>query len=59
MAKSIPAATVKAMLADGNEIALLDVREAGQYADGHPFFAVPLAKGHHLPPRAGAYGVAD
>lgn len=43
MAKSIPAATVKAMLSDGAEIALLDVREAGQYADGHPFFAVPVA----------------
>ena len=43
MAKSFPAATVKAMLADGKEIALLDVREAGQYADGHPFFAVPVA----------------
>ena len=43
MAKSFPAATVKAMLADGREIALLDVREAGQYADGHPFFAVPVA----------------
>jgi rhodanese-related sulfurtransferase len=43
MAKSIPAATVKKMLSDGEEIALLDVREAGQYADGHPFFAVPVA----------------
>jgi rhodanese-related sulfurtransferase len=43
MAKSFPAATVKAMLSDGGEIALLDVREAGQYADGHPFFAVPVA----------------
>ena len=43
MAKAIPAPTVKAMLSDGEEIALLDVREAGQYADGHPFFAVPLA----------------
>lgn len=43
MAKAIAAPTVKAMLSDGEEIALLDVREAGQYADGHPFFAVPLA----------------
>lgn len=43
MAKMIPAAAVKAMLSDGEEIALLDVREAGQYADGHPFFAVPVA----------------
>lgn len=43
MAKAIPAGTVKKMLSDGEEIALLDVRETGQYADGHPFFAVPLA----------------
>ena len=43
MAKTISPATVKAMLSDGGEIALLDVREAGQYADGHPFFAVPVA----------------
>ena len=43
MAKSFPPATVKSMLSDGGEIALLDVREAGQYADGHPFFAVPVA----------------
>jgi len=43
MAKAIPARTVKTMLSDGDEIALLDVRETGQYADGHPFFAVPLA----------------
>lgn len=42
MAKSLSAKTVKAMLSDGKEIALLDVREAGQYADGHPFFAVPV-----------------
>ncbi len=43
MAKAITARTVKMMLSDGEEMALLDVREAGQYADGHPFFAVPLA----------------
>jgi len=43
MAKAIPAGTVKTMLSDGEEIALLDARETGQYADGHPFFAVPLA----------------
>ena len=42
MAKSFPAATVKTMLSDGKEIALLDVRETGHYAEGHPFFAVPL-----------------
>jgi rhodanese-related sulfurtransferase len=29
-------------LHDGQEIALLDVREAGQFGEGHPFFAIPL-----------------
>jgi rhodanese-related sulfurtransferase len=43
MVKAISARSVKSMLSDEEEIALLDVREAGQYADGHPFFAVPLA----------------
>jgi len=38
----IDAPTVKAWLSDGGEIALLDVREAGQFGEGHPFFAVPL-----------------
>ncbi len=32
----------KPLLTDGGEIAFLDVRESGQYAAGHPFFAVPL-----------------
>jgi len=38
----IDAPTLKAWLSDGGEIALLDVREAGQFGEGHPFFAVPL-----------------
>jgi rhodanese-related sulfurtransferase len=33
---------LKAWLSDGREIALLDVREHGQYGMGHLFFAVPL-----------------
>ncbi len=33
---------VKTRLTSGGEIALLDVREHGQYGDGHPFFAVAL-----------------
>jgi rhodanese-related sulfurtransferase len=34
---------VRAMIRDGGEIALLDVREEGVFADrGHPFFAVSL-----------------
>ena len=43
MATLIDARTLKTWLSDGGEIALLDVREQGQYAAGHPFFAVPLA----------------
>jgi len=38
----VDASTVRAWLNDEAEIALLDVREAGQFGEGHPFFAVPL-----------------
>ncbi|MET3926666.1 rhodanese-like domain-containing protein [Devosia sp. 2618] len=31
---------LKTALSDGGEIALLDVREHGQYGEGHPFFSV-------------------
>ena len=34
---------LKSWLSDGDEIALIDVREHGQYGEGHLFFAVPLA----------------
>ena len=34
--------TLKPLLTDGDEIAFLDVREHGQYGEGHPFFSVPL-----------------
>jgi rhodanese-related sulfurtransferase len=34
--------TLKSWLSDGAEIALLDVREPGQFGEAHPFFAVPL-----------------
>lgn len=37
----IPAPTLKQMLHDGDEMCLLDVREAGQHGAGHPFLAVP------------------
>lgn len=40
---SVSAATLRAWLSDGAEIALLDVREAGQFGEGHPFFAIPAA----------------
>ncbi|WP_069264035.1 rhodanese-like domain-containing protein [Paraburkholderia nodosa] len=42
MSNRIQAATLKRWLHDGNEIALFDVREHGQYGEGHPFYAVPL-----------------
>src|SRR4030081_386317 len=42
MAADVDAATLKACLSDGPEIAVLDTREYGQYGMGHLFFAVPL-----------------
>jgi rhodanese-related sulfurtransferase len=42
MAAPTDARTVKSWLAGADEIALLDVREYGQYGEGHPFFAVSL-----------------
>jgi len=42
MAGSIDAPTLKGWLAENGEIALLDVREAGQFGEEHLFFAVPL-----------------
>lgn len=43
MAGIVTPAEVKAWLSDGEEIALGDVRENGQFGDGHPFFAISLA----------------
>lgn len=37
----VSATDLKTMLTDTNEIALLDVREHGQYGEGHPFFSIP------------------
>jgi rhodanese-related sulfurtransferase len=42
MAADIDARTLKTWLSDAGEIALLDVREAGQFGEGHLFFAIPL-----------------
>jgi rhodanese-related sulfurtransferase len=42
MIEQIDAGTVKAWLAEGREFAFLDVRERGQFGEGHPLFAVPL-----------------
>ncbi|MBK0326204.1 hypothetical protein I5535_02735 [Rhodobacteraceae bacterium F11138] len=36
----VTAASVKKMLSGSGEIAFLDVREHGQYGEGHPFFSV-------------------
>ncbi|MCY0093836.1 rhodanese-like domain-containing protein [Hoeflea ulvae] len=40
--RSIPAIEARALLHGGQEIAFLDVREAGQFVEGHPLFAIPL-----------------
>src|SRR3984893_3243529 len=42
MAADVDAATLKAWLSDGSEIAVLDTREHVQYGMAHLFFAVPL-----------------
>ncbi|HSI60309.1 MAG TPA: rhodanese-like domain-containing protein [Ideonella sp.] len=42
MTKLLTPAQVKAGLHDGEEIALLDVREQGQFGEAHLFYAVPL-----------------
>ncbi|WP_442875147.1 rhodanese-like domain-containing protein [Cupriavidus sp. P-10] len=42
MTHTIDAATLRNWLNDGQSLALFDVREHGQYGEGHPFFAVPL-----------------
>src|SRR6476660_2966446 len=40
--RRVDAREVKAWLSDGDEIAVLDVREHGQYGEAHLFFAVSL-----------------
>jgi rhodanese-related sulfurtransferase len=42
LADRIAAEVLKPQLTDGREIAFLDVREHGQYGEGHPFFSVPM-----------------
>ena len=39
--RQIDAATLRAWLTDGAEIALLDAREEGEFGTAHPFWAVP------------------
>ena len=40
--RAISAGTARAWLNDADEVAFFDVREAGQFGEAHPFFAVPL-----------------
>lgn len=40
--KQISATRLKSMLHDGGEIALIDVREAGQFGESHLLFATPI-----------------
>lgn len=51
--KQLTASALKPLLTDGSEIAFLDVREHGQYGEGHPFFCVnlPFSKIERLAPR--------
>lgn len=42
MTRFIDAATLKTWLHDGEEIALFDVREHGQYGQSHLFYGIPL-----------------
>jgi rhodanese-related sulfurtransferase len=42
MSPSIDAKTLQQWLHDGAELALIDVREAGQFGEGHLFFAAPV-----------------
>ena len=41
MSRALSPAAAKEIFHAGHEIAFLDLREAGQFADGHPLFAVP------------------
>src|SRR3954452_14872184 len=42
LTKTVSATQLKTMLHDGAELALLDVREAGQFGESHLLFATPL-----------------
>ncbi len=46
MTKQIDAPALKKMLNDGAELALLDVREDGQFGEGHLLFAMPMPYSH-------------
>ena len=42
MVEKINAKTLKTMISDGEELAVLDVREEGEFGSGHILYAVPL-----------------
>ena len=42
MVKSVDAKTLKGMISDGGELALLDVREEGEFGVAHMLYAIPL-----------------
>jgi rhodanese-related sulfurtransferase len=46
MTRQIDAMTLKKMINDGHELALLDVREDGQFGEGHMLFAAPIPYSH-------------
>lgn len=46
MTRQVDATTLKQMLTDRDELALLDVREDGQFGEGHMLFAVPMPYSH-------------
>src|SRR3546814_20061463 len=46
MSRAISAAQAKALVPDGEEIAFLDVREAGEFGAGPPLFAIPCPHRH-------------
>jgi rhodanese-related sulfurtransferase len=58
--KSIDAATLRAWIGDGAELAILDAREEGEFGASHLFWAVPCplskaeVRAHALLPRLGA-----
>ena len=41
MSREVSAAKAKSLVHDGAEIAFLDLREAGEFGEGHPLFAIP------------------
>lgn len=44
MATEVSAASLKAMLRDGAELAIVDAREEGEFGTGHLFWAAPLPR---------------